>query len=136
LSIIHAFLEWVTALLWPATGRRRAQRILTSPVPPQARVRRPAAPRTALPRQRSPYGLKSSLDGEQAALIRPYLVHLEQRRQEERRRALEQAVTTAPVLLARIDPGAGPVRGVYACAECAPHCPQAPDASGLLRKGA
>jgi len=69
----------------PATGRHRA-RETSRATPPQACVRSPAAPRAALPRQRSPYGLETPLEGERVALIRPYLAHWEQ---EERRRALE-----------------------------------------------
>jgi hypothetical protein len=116
-SIIHAFLEWVTAWLWPATGRRRAGRPVVSAVPPRACVQRAAAPRAAAPRaalpaRRSLYGLEGPLEGERVALVRPYLVHWEQRQQRERRRALELAldgVDAGPEWIHGVRVGAGVV---------------------------
>ncbi|MFI1731724.1 hypothetical protein ACH40E_21435 [Streptomyces acidicola] len=85
MGIIHAFLCWVVEVFCPnPRGRHRAERAATvSPLlaPPEPQAR-PSSPR-------SPYGLESPLNGEDAALVRPYLVAFEERqRQRERRLAL------------------------------------------------
>ncbi|MER5182629.1 hypothetical protein ABT009_30480 [Streptomyces sp. NPDC002896] len=84
MSIIHAFLTWVMGAFGPRPcGRHRADR---TPAPPLlAPPARPSSPRSG-------YGLEGPLNGEETALVRPYLVAHEQRqeraRQHQRRLAL------------------------------------------------
>lgn len=85
MGIIHASLRWVVEAFGPRPrGRHRGERVAAVPPPPAP----PAPPaRPSLPR--SPYGLASPLNGEDSALVRPYLVAFEERqRQRERRLAL------------------------------------------------
>lgn len=70
---VHAFLRRVLCVLKPGTGRRRAGERPTAP----ASWQEPAEPGTSvsgLPAHRSPYGLHEWLDGEDSALVRPYLL--------------------------------------------------------------
>jgi hypothetical protein len=85
MGIIHAFLRWAMEAFAPRPrGRHRADRPATVPpllTPPAPPARRPSSPR-------SPYGLASPLNGEDAALVRPYLVAFEERRRERERRTV------------------------------------------------
>jgi hypothetical protein len=85
MSIIHAFLRWVVEVFGPRPrGRHRAER--AAAVRP---LLAPPAPPAWHSSPRSPYGLESPLNGEEVALVRPYLVAFEERRrQRERRLAL------------------------------------------------
>lgn len=66
-DLIRRFLEWVSAVLAPrAGGRHRAC--------PEASAPHVSAVVPSLPALRSPYGLDTPLNGEDVALIRPYLV--------------------------------------------------------------
>jgi hypothetical protein len=84
-SIIHAFLRWVVEVFGPRPrGRHRTDR--AAAVRP---LLAPPAPPAWHSSPRSPYGLESPLNGEEVALVRPYLVAFEERqRQRERRLAL------------------------------------------------
>ncbi|WP_137992963.1 hypothetical protein [Streptomyces vilmorinianum] len=97
-NLIAALLAWLLGVLAPASGWRRASTLPATP----ASVRRTEGARpTGVPAQqglcerfgssrqrsarpRSPYGLVETLEGEDTAFIRPYLVECE--RQEERAR--------------------------------------------------
>ncbi|MEV6696562.1 hypothetical protein AB0M68_05260 [Streptomyces sp. NPDC051453] len=79
-GIIHDLLYLLLELLAPGSGRRRAGTL--SAAPARQGVRRSGPARGTATRPRSPYGLVEMLDGEDAALVRPYLV--EHERQEER----------------------------------------------------
>ncbi len=88
MSIIPALARLLLGVLAPGSGRRRAG---AGPFPATAF---PAdtwreAPRTRLPRLRSPYGLPEPLDGDASALVRPYLLaHKRQEAQARRRLTL------------------------------------------------
>ncbi|MFI6658978.1 hypothetical protein ACIBL8_26015 [Streptomyces sp. NPDC050523] len=76
MSIIHALLCRVLALLAPGTGTRRARPRPATPTPACA----PGAPcqvAVPLPAHRSPYGLPVPLDGRASALARPYVLAAE-----------------------------------------------------------
>ncbi|MCF1599720.1 hypothetical protein [Streptomyces muensis] len=62
---------------WPAPRRPPGHRAATAR--PSGAPARPSSPR-------SPYGLASPLDGEETALVRPYLVAFEERRRRRERR--------------------------------------------------
>ncbi|MFE6619535.1 hypothetical protein [Streptomyces sp. NPDC057740] len=84
MGIIHAFLRWVLEVFGPHPRcRHRADRLATVPPLPAPPVPAPPA-RPSSPR--SPYGLASPLDGEETALVRPYLVAFEERRRRRERR--------------------------------------------------
>jgi hypothetical protein len=88
MSIIHAFLEWVSALLTPRPrGRHRAERTLAAPplFTPPAPPAQPTSPRSPY----GGYGRDEPLNGNETSLVRPYLVaHEERERQRERRLVL------------------------------------------------
>lgn len=91
MSIIHAFTRLVLDLFAPGTGRRRAGARPAGPAG-AARSPRPGPGAWRLPAPRSPYGLGGPLDGEETALVRPYLAaHEARHRQAWRRVALALA---------------------------------------------
>jgi hypothetical protein len=103
MSIIHAFLLWVVeAFCPPPRGRHRAEQPAAVPRPLAPPVPLTPLVRPSLPR--SPYGLASPLNGEDAALVRPYLVAFEERQRRRRRR---RTLVLAPVF--GIDLGQCPV---------------------------
>lgn len=96
-DLIRRIAEWLRQVFAPGSGKRRAgtraefsSEGVVYPMPVQGPVRAPRRPSPrSLPRVGSPYGLEALLRGEEVALIRPYLVALEERRlQRERCRAL------------------------------------------------
>lgn len=124
-DLIRHTLERVAGLLTPRPhGRHRARpvpfaphRPSVPPAPPQAgpvwtarTAHRPATPQSgaALPRAGSPYGLDRPLDGDEVALVRPYLAAHEERRQARRRRALVWATLGIDTEPLRVH-GPGPV---------------------------
>ncbi|MFV6027780.1 hypothetical protein [Streptomyces sp. NPDC056264] len=89
-NLIAALLAWLLGVLAPGSGCRRAGGLLAPPASvrrtnePQGLGERSSPTRGRSTRPRSPYGLGETLDGEDTALIRPYLLACE--RQEERAR--------------------------------------------------
>ncbi|MFE7273884.1 hypothetical protein [Streptomyces sp. NPDC057623] len=101
MGIIHAFLRWVLEVFGPhPRGRHRADR--PAAVPPLLTPPAPAPPvRPSSPR--SPYGLESPLDGEETALVRPYLVAFEERRRRRERRLVLVHAADFGIYLDRLD---------------------------------
>ncbi|GHH88305.1 hypothetical protein GCM10017771_33000 [Streptomyces capitiformicae] len=97
-GIIHAFLRWVLDVFKPGTGKRRAD---ARPTPPASghTPERPCTAALRLPAHRSPYGLHPVLDGETAAMVRPYVITWE-REFAAHERALQHRRRTALVLAA------------------------------------
>ncbi|MFE1576979.1 hypothetical protein [Streptomyces fradiae] len=83
MSIIPALARLLLGVLASGSGRRRAG---AGPFPATATDTRREAPRTRLPRLRSPYGLPEPLDGDASALVRPYLLAHERQEAQSRRR--------------------------------------------------
>lgn len=113
MSIIHAFLEWASAVLAPRAGERHracpegSASCASAVVPTPASGPRPRR-RPVLPALRSPYGLDTPLKGEDVALVRPYLVAFEERqRQLQRRRDLGMAAHFGIDLDTRVIHGVG-----------------------------
>ncbi|MDQ1008824.1 hypothetical protein QFZ82_003309 [Streptomyces sp. V4I23] len=104
-NLIAALLAWLLGVLAPGSGRRRAGTLPGTPASAwrTERIRPTGAParqglseqfgpaRGRTERPRSPYGLGERLDGEDTALIRPYLV--EHGRHEERARQRWRCLT-------------------------------------------
>ncbi|NGO06943.1 hypothetical protein G5C60_04520 [Streptomyces sp. HC44] len=85
-DLIRRTLEWLRLLVAPGTGKRRRPHRQPHFCVHLTVVRRPSAP-PRLPRHRSPYGLVTSLDGAESALVRPYLTaHEHEAALQERRR--------------------------------------------------
>nr|WP_030738762.1 hypothetical protein [Streptomyces sp. NRRL S-31] len=92
-DLIRCVAAWLRRLFVPGTGKRRAG----SRQPPASPVRRSDPPRPAAaqpPVARSPYGLHEHLDGEAAAMVRPYVIAMEQERAHRRRRRIALVLAT------------------------------------------
>nr|WP_156726722.1 hypothetical protein [Streptomyces apocyni] len=101
MSIIHAVILWAS-LVFRLRGRgRRIARpavFLTPDRSPSCSVPALVAPRPERawpPAHRSPYGLDLPLDGEDTALVRPYLVEHEERQERVRQRRRRLALVLA-----------------------------------------
>jgi hypothetical protein len=90
---VHAFLRQVLDVLKPGTGRRRADERPTAPAPGQG-PEEPGTSASGLPAHRSPYGLHEWLDGEDSALVRPYLIVCERERALRSRRRIVHVLAT------------------------------------------
>ncbi|MFF4753009.1 hypothetical protein ACWD5R_08330 [Streptomyces sp. NPDC002514] len=92
---IYTFVWWILDVLAPGTGRRRAgARVARVPEASAA----PGAPR--LPAPRSPYGLETTLRGEQTAMVRPYVSLAERHHEPLHERAQQRRRRVAMVLAA------------------------------------
>ncbi|MER5223599.1 hypothetical protein [Streptomyces flaveus] len=88
-DLIRRTLEWLRLLFAPGTGKRRRPHRHPRFCVHLMVVRRPASALPPhLPRHRSPYGLVTSLDGADSALVRPYLAAHEQEAALQARRRL------------------------------------------------
>lgn len=97
-NFIVVLLAWLLGVFAPGTGKRRAA---TDPAVP-ASEQQPEPPRSIalrLPAHRSPYGLHTVLDGETAAMVRPYVITWE-RELAAHERAVQHRRRTALVLAA------------------------------------
>ena len=90
---VHAFLQRVLGVLKPGTGRRRAGERPIAPAPGQG-PEEPGTSASGLPANRSPYGLHEWLDGEDSALVRPYVIVCERERALRSRRRITQVLAT------------------------------------------
>lgn len=81
-NFIRRTAPWLSLLLAPGTGTRRAGR---SPAH-RAHPASPAAVQERLPRHRSPYSSDHWLDGAANRLVRPYLAAHEREVTQQRRR--------------------------------------------------
>ncbi|WP_149826072.1 hypothetical protein [Streptomyces tailanensis] len=96
-NFIVVLLAWLLGVFAPGTGKRRAT---MDPAVP-ASEQRPEAPLSTalrLPAHRSPYGLHPVLDGETAAMVRPYVI-VWKRERASHERALQHRRRTALVLV-------------------------------------
>ncbi|MDH2389758.1 hypothetical protein QCN29_13325 [Streptomyces sp. HNM0663] len=90
-DLIRVLAVWARVTFGPRDGgqhrARRAVRahqpVMNGPAVPMAAERRGGSP-AGLPEVRSPYGLDEPLDGGAAALVRPYLIEHERRRERAR----------------------------------------------------
>lgn len=90
-NLIVALFAWLLGVLAPGTGKRRADARPTGDTPEASR-----STTLQLPAHRSPYGRHVPLDGEAAALVRPYVLAVERERAHER--ALQRRRRIALVL--------------------------------------
>lgn len=97
MSIIHTFVLRVLGVFAPGTGRRRAG---AHPACPTRTAGTSRADAPWPPAQRSPYGLEAPLRGEQAALVRPYVVLAEREDERAGERARQRRRRVAMVLAA------------------------------------
>ncbi|MFK4099667.1 hypothetical protein ACI2L1_06240 [Streptomyces sp. NPDC019531] len=91
LDLIPRALHWLRLFLSPGTGKRRRPHHRPYLCLHLTAVRHPSSPHAPrspqLPLPRSSYGLLTSLDGSDSALVRPYLAaHEEEAALQQRRR--------------------------------------------------
>lgn len=88
MSIIHALILWASLVFGlRGCGRHRARRALPAPGrAPSGSVPERVASRPERVRPRSPYGLDVPLNGDETALVRPYLAACEERQERARQR--------------------------------------------------
>lgn len=85
-DLIRRIAVWLWQVLAPGSGRRRAGFRPVAAAPAVQPRTAPGAGGRWLPVPRSPYGLREVFDGDAVALVRPYLVEYERRRERARRR--------------------------------------------------
>ncbi|WP_156723131.1 hypothetical protein [Streptomyces apocyni] len=92
MRIIHALILWASLEFGLRGHGRHRTRPAALPAPSRPA---PAAPRQHAARARSPYGLDTPLNGEDTALVRPYLAAYEERQERARRRRRRLALVLA-----------------------------------------
>ncbi|WP_314611834.1 hypothetical protein [Streptomyces stackebrandtii] len=90
-DLIRALSLWARLVFGTRSCRRYRTRTALHPTPAPAPAPAPVRP----PAPRSPYGLDVPLNGDESALVRPYLVAYDQRQERARQRQRRLALVLA-----------------------------------------